>query len=273
MFVATAFILLWVFMIPFEWLLIRTTAWKYIFHLLFWVSVGNFFIGLVSVIAEKIILATSLCLVDLSHRSFYSKIFFYFLLVVNAYLALAVWFTPLQVNFSWENLDYSHTNRVIYCISLITILYSSFKLKNTYRLIYEKGLLGKEVIKNEGRKNAFTYFQEENYSITWREIIGSDFKPGMELQLGEQSHLLFARKVVMTFADNHSKRSNNPSDVLDENVLLFPKDKIEKCLIFYGDYLKNYPQDIVPESSVKQMIYAAGVMQGTLFTSYKPLQL
>jgi len=110
MLIPTIVWLLWLsLLLPFEWLLIRTTQWSYIAHLSFWVLIGSSLIALTGFLGE-FIAVVSLVLVRQKKAL---AILYYFLILGLLLVALySAWFST--INFSWEFLQYEITNKIIF---------------------------------------------------------------------------------------------------------------------------------------------------------------
>lgn len=114
-------ILLWLiflfFMYPFEWLLSYTTRWSVFFHILFWIFIGSILIGSATAIGGLISYLTKFLV---RQTKTYAFILFIGLLALVIFCVYAAWSN--YIDFSWEYFRYSTINKIIFSISILSVL-------------------------------------------------------------------------------------------------------------------------------------------------------
>jgi hypothetical protein len=112
-----AWLLFLFFMYPFEWLLSKSTNWKWIFHVLFWLILGGGIIRLTTLLGGLIsILSTFL----VRQSTAYTIIFFIVLLGLVGFCIYGAWSS--NVDFSWEFFKYRTFNKLLFTVLALNLL-------------------------------------------------------------------------------------------------------------------------------------------------------
>ena len=105
------------FMYPFEWILSKTTDWKFIFHLLFWFMLGGGIVATTTMFGGMI---SVLSMFLVRQHNAYNILFSVAIFALVIFCIYGAWSS--NVEFSWELLRYSTFNRILFTIMILQLL-------------------------------------------------------------------------------------------------------------------------------------------------------
>lgn len=113
--------ILWIlflfFMYPFEWILSKTTDWKFFFHLIFWFMIGGGIVAFTTSIGGMI---SVLSMYLVRQHNVYNIIFSIGILGLVIFCIYGAWSS--NVEFSWELLRYRTFNRILFTFMILQLL-------------------------------------------------------------------------------------------------------------------------------------------------------
>ena len=112
-------ILAWMFLFPFEWMLIKSVQWGIWFHLLFWIAIGTVVLKITTGITLVLLNSISVVLND-KGRYYYPTVVMFFVFYVGLAIIIMLWFG--WVEFSWQKLRYPIWNKIIFTIALLKVM-------------------------------------------------------------------------------------------------------------------------------------------------------
>ena len=104
------------FAYPFEWLLMISTGWSFLVHLLIWLFLGgmiiSFFVSISGIIA---LLSTFLVRQTIAYSTVFA-ISLYFIIILSI---AGIWFD--FINFSWQHLPFETFNKILFTILILSL--------------------------------------------------------------------------------------------------------------------------------------------------------
>ena len=104
------------FIFPFEWILSKTTNWKFIFHFLFWIVFGGGIIAFTTSIGAFISMFSKFLV---RQEGAFSFIFFLAILALVGFCLYGAWSS--NIDFSWELFRFRTFNRILFSIMILQL--------------------------------------------------------------------------------------------------------------------------------------------------------